>query len=65
MIDQPYIEGELGKAKEFEAKLIGEVKPYLAHYRMAARIKRKLAKVRKLRRQFEAALKGDVQSDCG
>lgn len=62
MIDRPYIEQQFGKARELEAKLVEECKPYLHQYRVAARIKRKLAKVRKVKREFEKVLAQGVDN---
>lgn len=62
MIDRPHIERQLEQARELEAKLLAESKPYLHHYLLASRIKRKLGKVRKMKREFEKVLAQGVDN---
>jgi len=56
MIDREHIERQIVEARKLEAQLQEEAKPYLSHFRIASRVKRKLAKVRKARREMEKVL---------
>jgi hypothetical protein len=55
-MSKQYLEQQLELANEMENKLTVEVRPYLHDYKIAARIKRKIAKIRKVKREFESKL---------